>query len=221
MVSHELRNPLTVIAGHTELALDDVDDAPQLAEHLRVISGAATRMDALIAELLTYARGGFSAEPVWSAVDLTELLRLSLESFAPTAEARGVRLTADIESGLLVDGDAFRLRQVIDNVLSNAIKYTGADGSVRLVARTVEHSALIEVSDTGMGIDADDLGHVFEPYFRARSAQDSGVGGTGLGMGIVREILVAHRGEIGLESTVGKGTLVRMRIPLSDAWVLI
>lgn len=221
VVSHELRNPLTVIAGHTELALDDVDDAPQLAEHLRVISGAATRMDALIAELLTHARGGFSAEPAWTAVDLTELLRLSLESFAPTAEARGVRLTADIESGLLVDGDAFRLRQVIDNVLSNAIKYTGADGSVRLVARTVEHSALIEVSDTGMGIDADDLGHVFEPYFRARSAQDSGVGGTGLGMGIAREILVAHRGEIGLESTVGKGTLVRMRIPLSDAWVLI
>ncbi|KAA9153547.1 HAMP domain-containing histidine kinase, partial [Microbacterium lushaniae] len=137
----------------------------------------------------------------------------SVESFRPAADSRRVRVIVDAPPSLEVRGDAFRLRQAVDNVLSNAIKYTPGGGSVHIGARAEAGHAVIVVADTGIGIAADELPRVFDPYFRARTARESSTPGTGLGMGILRTIIEEHRGTLQLESEQGTGTTVTITLP--------
>lgn len=210
-VSHELRNPLTVILGHAGLLLDDEALTPAQREHASLIDAAAERMLELTARLLDANRPADTGD----AFDLTSITASAVESFGPAAAAVDIRLTVDDESELTVLGDGFRMRQVVDNLVSNAIKYTPRGGAVHVALRRDARTAALSVRDTGIGIAADDLENVFRPYFRARSATAGGIPGTGLGMSIVRSIVEDNHGTITLESALGSGTTATVTLPVA------
>lgn len=210
-VTHELANPLTAIIGYTDLLLAE-DLSPRNHERLELIDAAGARMETLIAEVL---RAGGRERPIeepWRRVDLRELVAASVDSFAPAAAAGDVAIEFDANEPAPVVADAFRLRQVFDNLLSNAVKYTprAGDVSVRVTPESVT------IRDTGIGIAAEDLPRIFEDYFRAETALDSGLPGTGLGMGIVRGIVEQHAGSLEIASIPGTGTTVTVRLPRAD-----
>jgi two-component system, OmpR family, phosphate regulon sensor histidine kinase PhoR len=214
VVSHELRNPLTAIMGHAELALDGDGLPAKTREQLEVIDNAAERMQTLISEILAGSQAvSRDSAVVTERADVRRILDASLESFRPAAEGRRVRVTLEAPEAVHVRIDAFRLRQAIDNVLSNAIKYTPGGGSVTIRAEQIDGAAVLSFADTGIGIDADDLQRIFDPYFRAAAVRESSTPGTGLGMGIVRTIIEEHSGTLEIESEQGSGTTVTMRLP--------
>jgi len=212
-VSHELRNPLTAIIGHADLALDAPDLSPKVREQLEVIAGAGERMQKLISEILANSRGVFREKDTPKTADAMRIIASSLESFRPAAAARGVGIVDDLLENAEVVGDAFRLRQAFDNILSNAIKYTPAGGSVHLSAEIDDDTVILRFADTGIGIPADDLPRIFDPYFRSRAVRDSSTPGTGLGMGIIRGIVEESGGSVRLESELGAGTTVTVALP--------
>ncbi len=214
-VSHELRNPLTAIIGHADLALDDPALPAKVREQLEVIAGAGERMQTLISEILATSRGVFRDDAAPAAADAGRIIRSSLESFRPAAVSRRVTIHEELPEGLNVVGDAFRLRQAFDNIISNAIKYTPAGGSVQIIgdADPLHGTVVLHFADTGIGIPEDELPRIFDPYFRSQAARDSTTPGTGLGMGIVRSIVVDQGGTLTLESEVGAGTTVSVTLP--------
>ncbi|MEV8241644.1 ATP-binding protein [Microbacterium testaceum] len=213
-VSHELRNPLTAIIGHADLALDDPDLSPKVREQLEVIAGAGERMQKLISEILANSRGVFREKDTPKTADAMRIIASSLESFRPAAASRRVSIIDDLPDTAEVVGDAFRLRQAFDNILSNAIKYTPGGGTVRLSAEVGDESVVLRFADTGIGIPAEDLPRIFDPYFRSSAARDSSTPGTGLGMGIVRGIVEENGGTVSLESELGSGTTVTVVLPI-------
>ena len=216
VISHELRNPLTAILGHVELLLDNNGLSPRDRERLKVVERAGERMNRMISGILTSSpEREQEAEPPHEVVDVRPLLEASVESFLPAATARGVHLDIDAPDPVVLEADTFRLRQVVDNLVSNAIKYTPREGSVVVSGRVVDDFAELRIADTGSGISAEDIDKVFDDYFRTESAREEGIPGTGLGMGIVRDIVESHRGSIDLTSTLGEGTTVTTRIPVS------
>jgi signal transduction histidine kinase len=212
-VSHELRNPLTAIIGHADLALDAPDLTPKAREQLEVIAGAGERMQTLISEILANSRGVFREENTAATTDASRIIASSLESFRPAAAARRVSVSDDLPTSAEVVGDGFRLRQAFDNILSNAIKYTPGGGSVRITGTVFDDHVELSFADNGIGIHPEDLPRIFDPYFRARAARESATPGTGLGMGIVRSIIEEQGGSLELESEVGTGTTVTVRLP--------
>lgn len=211
IVSHELRNPLTAILGHVELMMDRDDLPERVQRQLVAVSSAGERMQRLVTTALDTGRAAASTpEPV----DLRTLVDAAVELFLPTASGKALTLTVVGLEALMIFGDAFRLRQAIDNVLSNAVKYTPTGGSVIVrLGISVDGRAQVTISDTGTGIAAEDIDRLFEPYFRTADAVHSGVPGTGLGMGIVRDIVHDHDGELSISSQPGEGTHVEMRFP--------
>lgn len=216
VVSHELRNPLTAIIGHAELALDDESLAPRTREQFEVIENAGQRMQRLIAEILHGSQNQSAAPPASAPADARRILDASLSSFRPAAESRRVTLILEGEERLPLIGDAFRLRQAVDNIVSNAIKYTPGGGVVTVEGVREGERIVLRFTDTGIGIGDADLALIFDPYFRTQAARDSSAPGTGLGMGIVRDIVAAHDGTLGVESEQGTGTRVTISLPADD-----
>lgn len=214
-VTHELANPLTAIVGYTDLLLED-DLPAHSRERLELIESAAERMERLIAEVLRAGGRGTSSDQPHRLLDLRALLAATVESFAPAAAAGDVTLTLQPGPGAPIVADAFRLRQVFDNIVSNAVKYTPRAGSVDVEIRTDGPEAVVTIADTGIGIGEHDLSRVFEDYFRAETARDAGLPGTGLGMGISRSIVEQHGGTLEVQSTPGAGTTVTIRLPECD-----
>lgn len=212
-VSHELRNPLTAIIGHADLALDDPGLTPKVRDQLEVIAGAGERMQKLISEILANSRGVFREQNAPSVADATRIIASSLESFRPAAASRRVSVVDDLPETAAVVGDAFRLRQAFDNILSNAIKYTPAGGSILISGELTPDDVILRFADTGIGIQPSDLARVFDPYFRAQSVRESSTPGTGLGMGIIRSIIEDEGGSLLIESELGAGTTVTVVLP--------
>ncbi|WP_431801890.1 sensor histidine kinase [Microbacterium sp. bgisy203] len=213
-VTHELANPLTAIVGYTDLLLED-DLPPRSRERLELIEAAGTRMERLISEVLRAGGREAGLDPR-RRLDARALMAATVESFLPAAAAGDVSLELREGPEAPIDADAFRLRQVFDNLVSNAVKYTPRSGSVEVTVAAVGGDAVIRVTDTGIGIGAHDLPHVFDDYFRAETARDAGLPGTGLGMGISRTIVEEHGGTLELTSHPGAGTTATIRIPLDE-----
>ena len=210
-VSHELRNPLTVILGHADLLIESPDLTPAAREHAALIETGAERMLTLTSSLLDTNRVTDTAREF----DLSAIATAAVDAFAPAAASTGIALTLEAGEALLVGGEGFRMRQVVDNLVSNAIKYTPRGGTVATTARRDGDDAVLTVRDTGIGIGPGDLERVFAPYFRAQSATASGIAGTGLGMSIARTIVEEMRGTITLDSALGAGTTATVRLPLA------
>jgi signal transduction histidine kinase len=217
-VSHELRTPLTSIRGYLDLVLDG--EAGELNEEqerfLRVVERNADRILRVVGDLLFVAQAdagkiSLDTEPV----DIGEVAAEAAEALGPAAADKEIELAVELDDVGELDADRARLAQVLDNLVSNAVKFTPAGG--RVAVRTVRHgdSVIVEVADTGMGMSHEEVEQVFTRFFRTRGATDGAIQGTGLGLGIAKAIVSAHGGEISVESAVGRGTTFRVELPLS------
>lgn len=216
VVAHELRNPLQAVLGNTEMLLDRDDLAPRARTQITTIDAAGERMLKLVTDHLPEVHAGGPPVVERGPVDVQRLVAASVEAFVPSARTAGVDLYYGEDTPLVCEGDAFRLRQVFDNLLNNAIKYTPDEGSVT-VSTAIDDTALtVTVADTGIGIEPEDLPHIFEPYYRGRSARESGIRGSGIGMGIVHDIVTAHGGTVVARSEPGQGTTVVVTLPRLD-----
>jgi signal transduction histidine kinase len=221
-MNHEFRTPLTSINGYVELLLDgDGGELPASAvKMMRVIEGNAARLQDLVDDMLTMSKleaGGSALES--APAYLAGIMHRSADSLNSLASTRGVRVSVECDFTPVVDGDASQLERAFGDLIENAVKFTAAGGSVRVLA-TAETSAaepvvVVRVIDTGMGIPADELPQLFTRFFRATNAKHAAVPGVGLGLAIVRATVEAHGGRITAESTIGEGTTMRVELPLS------
>ena len=214
-VSHELRSPLSSVLGHTELLLESEELTDDVARGLEVIKRNSVRLQTLVSDLLQTALQRESS-PVLScsSTDLTRLVREVVESAMLGAKADGIGLVLDAPDPVLALVDPPQLRQVVDNLVSNALKYTDSGGQVVVALRADEHRVEISVADTGIGIAAGDLDRLFTPFFRARQARERMAPGVGLGLGISRAIVDAHGGLLEVDSAPGRGSTFRATLPL-------
>ncbi len=213
-VSHELRTPLTAALAYLELLDESVAPVPGARQQVTAARRNMQRLSHLLADLIfsTQASSG-SPVAVPYRVDLVTVLREALEAAAVDAEDAGVRLSWDHPDALEVLADGIRVRQVLDNLIGNAILYGHPDGHVEVTMAESEGGVVITVADDGDGIDPDDADEVFDRFFRGKNARRRHVGGTGLGLSIVRTIVESHGGDVSLASTVGEGTTVRVVLP--------
>ena len=217
-VSHELRTPLTAVLGYLEL-LEDVDDVPGEARTLLdVVERNARRLRSLVGDLLQVAQASEGVLELYrDEVDLTVLVEEAVEAARPHADRAGISLDSTVPPSLVATVDGQRVRQVLDNLVSNAIKYTEAGGSVRVEVQAPGTEAEIVVSDTGLGMDASELEQVGTRFFRGGEALQRHIPGTGLGLNIVRAIVTAHGGSVDVRSEVGVGTTFRVVLPVASA----
>jgi signal transduction histidine kinase len=215
LVSHELRTPLSSIVGYVELLLEEQLTAAERQRFLEIVDRNARRLQRLVGDLLFVARleaGRLDLQE--TEVDLSRTARDSIEAAKRQADRTGVKLREEITDGLEIHGDPDRLGQVMDNLLSNALKFTPTGGEVGLRLFALNGAAELEVWDTGIGIPTEEQGRLFERFFRASTATDAAVPGVGLGLSITRAIVESHRGRLSFTSTEGKGTTFRVQIPL-------
>jgi len=217
LVSHELRTPLTSIQGYTELLHDEIGDATHRS-YLETIQRSADRLLAVVSELLLIAQlqaGKLALDNAPLELDL--LLRDAVEQGRVAAEAKNIRIEIDVaDDRLTVLGDRTRLGQVIDNLVSNAIKFTLADGRVDVRATRDGGTVGVEVADTGIGIPLDEQAQMFSRFFRTTTARDANIPGTGLGLAITKGLVDAHGGRISFRSKPGSGTTFRVELPLAQ-----
>jgi heavy metal sensor kinase len=209
--SHELRTPLAALQAILSVTRARERSTQEYQQALEDLSDETDRMRGLVEDLLSLARGenGFSLhlEPL----DLALLLSDVSESLRPLAGSRGLEFTCDLPPALPFSGDMDALIRLFVNLLDNAIKYTER-GSVSLSARQEENTIIVKVSDTGIGIPAEHLAHIFERFYRVETARSSG--GVGLGLAIARQIAKAHGGNIEVESSPNAGTTFTVKLPL-------
>jgi PAS domain S-box-containing protein len=215
-IAHELRTPLTSISGFTELLRDSVDPATtaESAGHVDIILRNVRQLERLSSDLLLLDRIETGTVNLSLApIDLPDQLRQTVDAMRLEAEAKGVTLTADVDEGPEILGDRQRLIQVFTNLISNAIKFTPAGGSVTVRAKPVGTGWVVTVADTGIGIPEAELVHVYSRFFRGSNALASGREGRGLGLSIAHAIVAMHGGEVTVASAVGSGTTFRVALP--------
>ncbi|HYG97053.1 MAG TPA: ATP-binding protein [Solirubrobacterales bacterium] len=217
LVSHELRTPLTSIIGYLDIVREEEagEINEQQGRYLGVIDRNARRLMRLVGDLLFVAQveaGTLSLER--GEVDLAAVGADSVEAARPRADSQGVLLALDAEPLELHGADHDRLGQLVDNLVSNALKFTPEGGRIGVRIARQGSDALIEVSDTGTGIEADELEHLFERFYRAQAATDAAVPGIGLGLSICQAIAAGHGGSISVDSEVGVGTTFSVRLPM-------
>jgi PAS domain S-box-containing protein len=220
LVSHELRTPLTSIRGYLELVLEE--EAGTLTDEQRqflgVVERNAHRLLALVGDLLFLAQveaGKLSLEI--GAVDLSAVAAESVETARPLAEEKDLTLTLATGPLALITGDRARLAQLLDNLISNGVKFTPPGGRVDVRVKGQRGNAVIEVRDTGMGIPSEEQQHLFERFFRTAKATEQAIPGTGLGLAISKAIVDAHGGQIAVASADGGGTTFRISLPIRQA----
>jgi signal transduction histidine kinase len=214
-VSHELRTPLTSVLGYLEILADNGSLPQDVRAQVQVVRRNALRLQSLVSDLLEvgeFAETGLTLQR--ETVDVARIAREAVEAAGPLADRATVALAADLPEWLVALVDEARIRQVLDNLLSNGVKYSGAGQDVRLVLRQVGATLEIEVGDTGMGIAEHEVPHIFDRFYRGAAARSDQIAGTGLGLDIVRTIVEAHGGAITVDSVLGEGTTFRVSLPV-------
>lgn len=223
-VSHELRSPLSTLTGFIETLLTTAKDDPNARERfLGIMDGEAGRMTRLIDDLLSLSKIEVNEHiRPRDRVDVGAIVGAIAESVSHKAQKRGVVIRLEIPEGLAaVTGNADELREVLQNLVDNAIKYGGRDSTVTISAHTLDHFAEtktpgveVAVRDEGDGIAAEHLPRLTERFYRIDKGRSRSMGGTGLGLAIVKHILNRHRGRLLIDSTVGEGTTFRVQLPV-------
>jgi signal transduction histidine kinase/ActR/RegA family two-component response regulator len=215
-LSHELRTPMTSIMGWAQMLSEEGMDAESIRMGIDAINKGSKAQAQLIDDLLDVSRitaGKMRIDP--RPVELAPVIVAAMDTVRAAADAKGERLTVDLEGDVRVNGDAHRLQQVVWNLLTNAVKFTPEDGSVFVTLRADQRDAVIEVRDTGEGIDPEFMPHLFERFRQADSSATRSHMGLGLGLAIVRHLVELHGGTIAAESRgPGKGATFRVRLPL-------
>jgi signal transduction histidine kinase len=214
-VSHELKTPLTVVNGFAETLLEDDLPAEQRDHFARAIVSNAQRMQRIVDDLLDLSRiesGGWRPDP--QPIDLASLAQEALEPARQVAAAKGVGVVVDLAADArVVTADPTALRQVLTNLVENAVRHT-PQGEVRVQAtRTGDGGLHLAVHDTGSGIPTEHLPRIFERFYRVDAGRARHAGGTGLGLAIVRHLVEAHGGRVHAESLVAQGTTIHVWLP--------
>ncbi|HET7601379.1 MAG TPA: ATP-binding protein [Gemmatimonadales bacterium] len=213
-VSHELKTPLTSIAGYAETVLGDDLDSETRQRFLEIILANARRMQHLVDDLLDLSRiesGRWQPAPI--AIDPAEVAREAWASLGRRASESGVALHIDVEPGLTPRLDPDAARQLFTNLFDNALRHTPHGGEISLSARLDAGGVELRVSDTGSGISREHLPRIFERFYRADPSRARAIGGTGLGLAIVRHLIESHGGRVWAESEPGRGTTIGMWVP--------
>ena len=219
LISHDLRTPLTSIIGYVELALDEDVDPPlddERRSYLQVVARSSERLLRLVDDLLFVAHvqaGQLELKVV--PLELAAAAAQAVDEARPRAEQKGLRLSFLGDAAVPVEADRGRIFQLLDNLISNAIKFTPQGGRVDVRVVCTPDGAVLEVADTGIGLAPGDVERVFDRFFRAERATDGQIPGTGLGLFIARAIAEAHGGRISASSAPGAGTTFRIELPAS------
>ncbi|MCC3275517.1 PAS domain S-box protein [Arthrobacter sp. zg-Y20] len=213
-VSHELRTPLTSILGYLDMALDSGENlAEDVRSALQTAVRNAERLLQLVTDLLSVAAGNETVEA--REVDLAAVVRAAVDSFGPRARVNGVEFKVDLPGDLSAVADPRRIGQVLENLVSNAVKYSPDGGVVQVSARVEAGMAVIEVADSGMGMSQEEQEAAFTPFFRSGRALTAAIPGAGLGLVISRRIVEEHGGNIRVRSEPGAGTLFTVSLPVA------
>jgi signal transduction histidine kinase len=220
LISHDLRTPLTSIMGYIELSLDDDLDVPLDSErrsYLEVVSRSSTRLLRLVDDLLFVARlQSGRLDLARTQLDLNEIARQSAQEARARADTKAIELLVQSDGAVPIDGDRGRIFQLLDNLVSNAVKFTPDGGSVEIrVSR--DGGAILEVCDTGVGFSEEEAARVFERFYRTDAAVERQIPGTGLGLFIAHAITDAHGGRISAHPREGGGAVFRVRLPLAES----
>ncbi len=216
--SHELRTPLTAMRAELESLASDVRLKPELRETLGSLLEEVERLARIVEQLFALSRlDAGEAQSEWVHFDLAELAVTTAEQMSLLAEDKGITVTCDATQRVMIDGDRARLKQVVVNLLDNAIKYTSAKGEIHLRVAATNGHAVLEVSDNGIGIPPEALPHVFDRFFRVDKARTRDPGGAGLGLAIVKSISTAHGAQVEVESGNGRGCCFRVKFPIARA----
>lgn len=212
-LSHEFRTPLANILGYAELVADDPDLSDGSRADIQVIARNAQHVASMVDELLVVAVTGAGAA-VRLPLDVAEIVREAAESSAASASVRGIRLHAETDGALMVLADRTGLVRVVDNLVSNALKYSGAGTEVRLRAARDGRWAVVTVEDRGIGIAEEDLVHIFTRFGRSDGVLGEDIPGAGLGLALSKEVVERHGGSLECASRVGEGSIFTVRLPL-------
>jgi len=218
--SHELRTPLTSISGYLDMSLDPAEGplSPARETQLRIVKRNADRLAVLVDQLLFLARAdSHPLELDRRAVDLGGILNEAAETADPAARAKNIAIVVDPEPPRCVLADRPQLLRVVENLVTNAVKFTPDGGIVRLAARREGASAVLEVTDTGAGIPTAEQQDLFNRFYRGTDAIENAIPGSGLGLAISQVIAEAHGTTIQVESTPGAGSTFRLALPLAPA----
>ena len=212
-VAHELRTPVSVLLTQTQTALNRERNAVEYRETVEACQRAAQRMRRLLESMLELARLDAGQEPMKAiCFDLAGTVRDCIELVRPLAEERNIKIQGELAAVELV-GDPERLAQVITNLLSNAIHHNKENGEVRVSVQRRDKMVMVKVADTGPGISAEDLPHVFERFYRGDKSRSGASGRTGLGLAISKAIVEAHSGVVEVTSEIGVGTAFAVSLP--------
>lgn len=214
--AHELRSPLTSLQLRIEMLQNHGQDNPERARrYMSQMEREVKHLHRLVEHLLILSSADEGREQPRLPLDLALILYDLADEMEPLIQTNGLRLRMDVPPhlpGVVADAEAMRI--VIRNLLDNAFKYTPAGGQIVLTARAEPTAVVVQVSDTGMGIPADALPHIFERFYRADKARSRAQGGAGLGLSIVKTLIEAHGGQVGAESAIGQGTRVWFSLPI-------
>lgn len=218
-VSHELKTPITSIMGYADTLLEGEYDKETQNRFLNVIASEARRMAQLVTDLLTLSRyDSKKIKKEETEFDLGDLVKKCQEKLKFEIEKKGHNMECFVTASVPpVQADKYGIERVVLNILSNAIKYTPENGTIKVYVGFVYNDAYIKVIDNGIGIPEEDLGRIFERFYRVDKARTREMGGTGLGLSIAKEILDQNKGSIDIKSEVGKGTEVVIRLPAKKA----
>lgn len=216
--SHELRTPLTSLSGYLEMSLDPAEGplSPSRESHLRIVQRNAHRLTELVDQLLFLARADSHPLDLYrQPVDLGGVLHEAAETAGPAASAKNIALVVETESPLGALADRRQLLRIVDNLVTNAVKFTPDGGTVRLMARNEGGKAVLKVRDTGIGIPRAEQQDLFNRFYRGAGAVEAAVPGSGLGLAISQVIAQAHGTTIEVESSRGAGSTFRLALPIA------
>lgn len=214
-VVHDLRNPITSIIGFSHLIKQVGPLTATQQEFVQHIQNAAANMMGLVENMLNMTRMDLDAESRRDALDLTSVLWEIADEFQPQAEAKRQLLTiGDITPNSIVQGDALQLRQALRNLIGNALKYTPDGGAITLSLHHEAGNVQVKIKDTGYGMPASELPHIFDRFYRVRNNGHDDVEGNGLGLAIVKSIADGHGGSVSVESENGQGSCFTFTLPL-------
>jgi heavy metal sensor kinase len=214
--SHELRTPLTVLRGELESLVHEKNPAAGLQERLGSALEEVERLVNIVEGLFAISRlDAGEAQAEWVQFDLAALAAATADQMALLGEDKNIKVSCSPADHVWVAGDRARMKQVVVNLLDNAIKFTPSGGTVDLNVRRHDSKAVLEVADNGMGIPPEALPRIFERFYRVDPARQRDLGGAGLGLSIVKSICLAHQGGVEAVSTPGRGSVFRVELPLA------
>lgn len=217
-VSHELKTPITSIKGFTETLMDGAAEDPKArGQFLHIIYQESKRIQTLIEDLLILSKlEKDESELTLKHIHMDQLIGDLLPIATPSAEEKDIQIDLDIEKSIEMTADEEKIRQIVLNLMMNAINYTPAGGSITLQVQSSDDNVILRVRDSGIGIAKKDLPRIFERFYRVDKARSRETGGTGLGLAIVKHIIELHKGKIEVDSEVNEGTTFTITLPMEQ-----